>query len=51
MQNNISNKYFEELNQLSIDNLLGNDMKKYDMIDECYKEANKEIWYRTENLK
>lgn len=44
-------KYFDERNQLSIDNLLGNAMSKNDMINEGYKLANKEIGFRTENLK
>lgn len=54
-QNNIEeqllDKYFDERNQLSIDNLLGKAMDKTDMLNECYKKANKEIGYRTENLK
>ena len=44
-------KYFDDRNQLSIDSLLGNAPNRQDMIDQGYKLANKEIGYRTENLK
>ena len=44
-------KYFEERNQLSIDNLLGTGPNREDLINEGYRLANKEIGYRTENLK
>ena len=44
-------KYFEQRNQLTIDNLLGNSMSREDMIEESYKLANKEIGYRIEKLK
>lgn len=43
-------KYFDERNQLTIDTLLGNDMRREDMIEESYKLANKEIGYRIEKL-
>ena len=43
-------KYFEQRNQLTIDNLLGNSMSREDMIEESYKLANKEIGYRIEKL-
>ena len=43
-------KYFEQRNQLTIDNLLGNSMSREDMIQESYKLANKEIGYRIEKL-
>ncbi|MGL5506639.1 MAG: DUF488 family protein [Paraclostridium sp.] len=44
-------KYFESRNQLSIDSILGNGPDKEELINEGYKLANKEIGYRTENLK
>ncbi len=43
-------KYFEERNQLSIDNFLGNSIDEEDMINEAYKIANKEIGYRIEHI-
>ena len=50
IENNLLDKYFSERNQLSIDNLLGNNMNNQDMINEGYKRANKEIGYRIEHL-
>lgn len=44
-------KYFESRNQLSIDTLLGNGPNREELINEGYRLANKEIGYRTENLK
>lgn len=51
IEEDLLNKYFDGRNQLSIDNLLGNALSKSDMISEGYKLANKEIGFRTENLK
>lgn len=45
------NKYFEDRNQISIDSLIGKGQSKQDMIEKAYKLANKEIGYRTENIK
>ena len=44
-------KYFKDINQLTIDSLLGTAMSEEEMIKECYKLANKDIGYRIENLK
>lgn len=43
-------KYFDQRNQLTIDNLLGSALTKDEMINEGYKLANKEIGYRIEKL-
>lgn len=44
------NKYFDDRNQLSIDNLIGTNKSNEEMIEEGYKLANKEIGYRTEKI-
>lgn len=51
IEENLLNKYFSNRNQLTIDNLLGNSISEEEMINECYRLANKEIGYRVENLK
>lgn len=51
IEESLLDKYFESRNQLSIDSLLGNGPDKEELINEGYKLANKEIGYRTENLK
>lgn len=51
IEETLLDKYFEDRNQLSIESLLGNGPNKEDLINQGYKLANKEIGYRTENLK
>lgn len=51
IEEQLLDKYFDERNQLSIDNLLGNDLNREAMIEESYRLANKEIGCRSENLK
>lgn len=50
IEEELLNKYFSERNQLSIDNLLGTNKSKDEMIEESYNFANKEIGYRTEKI-
>ncbi|WP_042275235.1 DUF488 domain-containing protein [[Clostridium] dakarense] len=50
IEESLLDKYFDERNQLSIDNLLGNEKSRDDMIKEGYKIANKEIGYRIEHI-
>ena len=50
IENQLSDKYFSERNQITIDSLIGNSMSKEDMINEAYRLANKEIGYRTEGI-
>ena len=51
IEKNLLGKYFSNRNQLTIDDLLGNDMSEEEMIRESYRLANKEIGCRVENLK
>lgn len=51
IEEDLLNKYFEDRNQISIDSLIGKGQSKQDMIEQGYKLANKEIGYRTENIK
>ena len=51
LEEQLLEKYFEDINQLTIDSLLGNAISREDMIKEGYKLANKEIGYRIEKLK
>lgn len=51
IEEDLLNKYFEDRNQISIDSLIGKGQSKKDMIEQGYKLANKDIGYRTENIK
>jgi len=51
IEENLLGKYFSNRNQLTIDDLLGNDRNEEEMIKESYRLANKEIGFRVENLK
>ena len=50
IEESLLNKYFIDRNQLSIDTLLGTSKTRYDMIEEGYMLANKDIGYRTEDI-
>ena len=50
IEESLLDKYFSDRKQLSIDNLLGSALTREEMIQECYKLANKEIVYRTDKL-
>ncbi|CEP50793.1 Uncharacterized conserved protein [[Clostridium] sordellii] len=50
IEESLLNKYFIDRNQLSIDTLLGTSKTRYDMLEEGYMLANKEIGYRTEGI-
>ena len=44
-------KYFSNREQMTIDDLIGNSLRREEMIEEGYRMANKEIGYRIEHLK
>ena len=44
-------KYFSNREQMTIDDLIGNNLSREEMIEEGYRMANKEIGYRIEHLK
>lgn len=50
IESNLLNKYFQNRNQLTIDNLLGNELSEKELIEEGYKLANKEIGFRLEGI-
>lgn len=50
IKESLLNKYFSEINQVTMDNLLGTALSREEMIKEAYKMANKEIGYRTEHI-
>lgn len=50
IEESLLNKYFNDRNQLTIDNLLGTNMSNKEMVEEGYRLANKDIGYRVENL-
>lgn len=52
IENQLLDKYFSERNQLTIDDILNPSQKtNYEMIEEGYRLANKDIGYRTEGIK
>jgi len=51
IEENLLNKYYNSRNQITIDDLMGNQMNEREMIKEAYRLANREIGYRVENLK
>jgi uncharacterized protein (DUF488 family) len=51
IEESLLDKYFSNRRQLTIDSLFGNELTKEDMINEAYRQANKEIGYRVENLR
>lgn len=51
IEENLLNKYFSNRNQLTIEDLIGNNISEEEMIRKSYKLANREIGYRIENLK
>lgn len=51
IEEDLLDKYFNNRRQITIDTIMGNEIKEEDMIKEAYKLANKEIGYRIENLK
>ncbi|MDS0524997.1 DUF488 domain-containing protein [Clostridium sp. SHJSY1] len=51
IEESLLDKYFQNRRQISIESILGNEMKEIDMIIKAYEIANKEIGYRVENLK
>ncbi|WP_432666457.1 DUF488 domain-containing protein [Wukongibacter baidiensis] len=51
LEEKLLEKYFDSRNQITIDNYMGKGPSKEDLIKRCYRESNKEIGYRVENIK
>ncbi|NLK96025.1 MAG: DUF488 domain-containing protein [Clostridiales bacterium] len=51
IENRLLDKYFHNRNQISIDEIMGNNISNEELVIEGYKLANKEIGYRVENIK
>ena len=51
IEENLLNKYYNSRNQITVDDLMGNQISEREMIKEAYRLANREIGYRVENLK
>ncbi|SFU79572.1 Protein of unknown function, DUF488 [Clostridium sp. DSM 8431] len=50
IEKKILDKYYPNRHQISIDSLLGNEKSEEELIEEAYKEANREIGRRVEKL-
>lgn len=50
IENQMLDKYFKDRSQITIENLLGIDNDREELIDKCYKLANREIGFRVEKL-
>lgn len=51
IENRLLDKYFYNRNQISIDEIMGNNISNEELVIEGYRLANKEIGYRVENIK
>ncbi|AOR23599.1 DUF488 family protein [Clostridium taeniosporum] len=51
IEKNLLDKYFSNRNQLTIDNLLGNQPSEDELIEDAYRLANKDIGFRVEGIK
>lgn len=50
IENQMLDKYFKDRSQITIENLLGIDNDREELIDKCYKLANRDIGFRVEKL-
>lgn len=50
IENQMLDKYFKDRSQITIENLLGIDNDREELIDKCYRLANREIGFRVEKL-
>jgi len=51
MEERLLEKYYSKKDQITLDFFIGEEPSKEDRINKCYKESNKEIGYRVENIK